>query len=279
MVFDSETDTATETIEQSDSDDFEFDICNNVTVVPKEPIEQHSDSEEEENSRDVHQNRKQNNVTKMIKMKKSKKDRNKSANRDIYEEQKKRKAMIDVRLTLLGDRYHCKKEQCDFSCESRHIFSAIKHANLADCLQKKTKKSRKVTVECLELNGNGERCGEVFSSKVHLRLHYMKVHQEVIHICHQCPSKFTTRINLMKHMMKAHEKLVKKVPCEECGKVCMGDGMLRKHMKSVHSCVETESSWEDKFRRLREKEKSTKEDWADFMELSRKTPDITTGLV
>ena len=278
VILDSETDTATETNDQSDSDEFEYDMCNNVTVLPVEQADHLSDTEEdEENSENTDNNRKKLTVTKLIKMKKSKKDKGKSANRDIYEEQKRRKALIDVRLVLLGGSYHCRKEQCNFSCQKRDMFSALGHANLDDCLQKKAKKARKVSVECLELNGNEERCGEVFSSKVHLRQHYIKVHQEVFHMCHKCPSKFSTRISLMKHMVKTHENIVEKVTCEKCSKVCMGDGMLRKHIKAVHSSAETEFSLEDKFLQLREKEDSTRENWSDLLELASKTPDVSSG--
>ena len=280
MIFNSDTDTATETNDQSDSDDFDFDICNNISVLPVDQPNQLSDTEEDEgNSESTDNNRKKVTVTKLIKMKKSMKDKSKSANRDIYEEQKRKKALMEVRLILLGGIYHCRKEQCDFSCQKRDMFSALRHANLDDCLQKKPKKSRKVSVECLELIENKERCGEVFSSKVLLRQHYRNVHQEVIHQCHKCPSKFSSRINLMKHMVKAHENIIKKVMCEKCSKVCMGEGMLRKHIKSVHSSEETTFSLEEKFLQLRETEDSTRENWSDLLELATKTPDGSSGWI
>ena len=186
--------------------------------------------------------------------------------------------MIHVKLTLLGDTYHCKREECPFRCHRGEQFAAIKHANIEDCLKKKQKKSHKVVVECLENKDEGGKCGMVFNSKVNLRQHYQLVHQKMVHKCNKCPKEFRGRKYLMAHMRKKHDSL-QPMKCKDCEKLCLGRRDLEFHVKRVHSIGMTEADVSKQFENLMEKVEPNRNDWEELLSSAKIVAERKTGVL
>ena len=274
---DSDTDTASET-ELNEDEGFVLDFMSTTRPVEQYPsYEEGNDMDvgEEDYLFDLGKKKKDKNVTKMQKMK-EKKNKQKGGSRDLYEDLKRKKAMINVKLTLLGDTYHCKREECLFHCHIGDQFSAIKHANIEDCLKKKPKKSHKVVVECLDINEEGGKCGQEFNSKVKLRQHYQLVHQKMVHRCNKCPKEFKGRNYLMAHMKTKHDILTPQ-KCKECEKFCLGEKDLLYHTKRVHSNDLTEEDVGKQFANLLEKKEANRADWAELLSSAKILVDNKTG--
>ena len=275
--FNSDTDTASET-EINEDEGFDLDFMNTTRPMERYPSVEEGDDmdvEGEEYLFDSGKKTKDKKVTKMQKMK-SKKDKLKTGSRDLYEDLKRKKAMIHVKLTLLGDNYHCKKEECLFQCHKSDQFAALKHANIEDCLKKKTKKAHKVVVECLENKEEGGKCGVEFNSKVKLRQHYQLVHQKMVHRCNKCPKEFKGRKYLMAHMITKHDTLTPQ-KCKDCEKFCLGERDLLFHVKRVHSTHLTEEDVNKQFENLLEKKEPIFDDWEELLSSAKILVENKTG--
>ena len=173
-------------------------------------------------------------ISKMQKMKRDKKEEtNKKTDRDFYLTRQAEKAKIESKLEVIAEKYHCKKDTCNFQCSVRYHFGAWKHANLEDCTVEKTRKARKqVASPCTN-------CELTFKTKEELKKHFKSHHRELMHTCHFCFKLFVSRVQLMNHIKLMHNSPMEQV-CEECGKTFPTKGYLSRHHKLQHKSMGSE---------------------------------------
>ena len=194
-------------------------------------------SEEEESGNHVktkHKRVKSVTISKMQKMKRDKKEEtNKKTDRDFYLTRQAEKSKIESKLEVIADKYHCKKDTCNFQCSVRSHFGAWRHANLEDCTAEKTRKARKqVASPCTN-------CELIFKTKEELKKHFKSHHRELMHTCHFCLKLFVSRVQLMNHIKLMHSGPKEQV-CDECGKTFQTKGYLSRHHKLQHQSVGSE---------------------------------------
>ena len=185
-------------------------------------------------------------ISKMQKMDKAKKpkEKSKSNDKDLQMRRKSEQEKIATKLILIENEYHCKEATCKFKCSVKSKYTAWAHARKDDCsTQGKQRRHKQVIHECTEMN-----CEETFTSKVKLTMHYRRDHMLARHICHICEEQFKSRQSMVQHMKIYHIEENQNV-CDECGKACKSAGLLKKHKEEKHS-GESEEDIRKKFETL-----------------------------
>ena len=201
-----------------------------------------------------------------------KKESSKNNDKDLQMRRQSEKAKIDTKLILIDNEYHCKEETCKFRCSAKSKYTAWAHARKDDCTtQGKKKRHTQVVHECTELN-----CGKSFSCKVNLKKHFRNDHMLALHVCHICEKHFKSREYMINHMKRTHiEREQNK--CDECGKACLTDVLLKKHKKERHSEA-FEEGIKKKFEELCG-ENPKYERWKGLLEAAAKLGSTTLGLL